>query len=77
VRNIGLQASDSAVIDTIIGLGRSLGLEVIAEGVETAEQRDFLAEHGCERCQGYLFGKPMAIEAFESALLTRGAEVAG
>jgi EAL domain-containing protein (putative c-di-GMP-specific phosphodiesterase class I) len=77
VRNIGLQASDSAVIDTIIGLGRSLGLEVIAEGVETAEQRDFLAAHGCERCQGYLFGKPMAIEAFESALLTRGAEVAG
>ncbi len=69
VRNIGLQASDSAVIDTIIGLGRSLGLEVIAEGVETAEQRDFLAEHGCERCQGYLFGKPMPIEAFESALV--------
>jgi len=71
VRNIGLQASDSAVIDTIIGLGRSLGLEVIAEGVETAEQRDFLAEHGCERCQGYLFGKPMAIEAFESALMAQ------
>ena len=71
VRNIGLQASDSAVIDTIIGLGRSLGLEVIAEGVETAEQRDFLAAHGCERCQGYLFGKPMAIEAFESALVAQ------
>jgi diguanylate cyclase (GGDEF)-like protein len=68
VRNIGLHAGDSAVIDSIIGLARSLGLEVIAEGVETAEQRDFLAEHGCERCQGYLFGKPMAITDFEANL---------
>jgi len=68
VRNIGLQASDSAVIDTIIGLARSLGLDVIAEGVETTEQRDFLAQHGCERCQGYLFGKPVTLEAFEAAL---------
>ena len=68
VHNIGLRASDSAVIDSIIGLARSLGLEVIAEGVETAEQRDFLAEHGCERCQGYLFGKPLAIAEFEAGL---------
>jgi diguanylate cyclase (GGDEF)-like protein len=68
VRNIGLQASDSAVIDTIIGLARSLGLEVIAEGVETSEQRDFLAQHGCERCQGYLFGKPVPITEFEASL---------
>ena len=69
VRNIGQQASDSVVIDTIIGLGRSLGLEVIAEGVETAEQRDFLAQHGCQLCQGYLFGKPVPIEEFESWLI--------
>jgi diguanylate cyclase (GGDEF)-like protein len=68
VRNIGQQASDSAVIDTIIGLARSLGLEVIAEGVETIEQREFLAHHGCERCQGYLFGKPVPIMEFEAAL---------
>jgi EAL domain-containing protein (putative c-di-GMP-specific phosphodiesterase class I) len=70
VRNIGLRASDSAVIDSIIGLARSLGLEVIAEGVETVEQRDFLAEHGCERCQGYLFGKPLTIAEFEENLLS-------
>jgi EAL domain-containing protein (putative c-di-GMP-specific phosphodiesterase class I) len=68
VRNIGLHASDSAVIDSIIGLARNLGLEVIAEGVETIEQRDFLAEHGCVRCQGYLFGKPVAIADFEASL---------
>lgn len=68
VRNIGYQASDSAVIDTIIGLARSLGLEVIAEGVETSAQCTFLAEHGCERCQGFLFGYPMPIDAFEASL---------
>ena len=65
VRNIGAQAGDSAVIDTIISLARSLNLEVIAEGVETTEQRDFLAQHGCTHCQGYLFGRPIPIQDFE------------
>lgn len=69
VRNIGHQASDSAVIDTIIGLARSLDLEVIAEGVETTEQRDFLNQHGCQLCQGYLFGKPMPLHEFEAWLV--------
>lgn len=68
VRNISLHASDSAVIDSIIGLAGSLGLEVIAEGVETEAQRDFLAQHGCACCQGYLFSKPLAIEGFEAWL---------
>ena len=70
VRNIGLQASDAAVIDSIIGLARSLELEVIAEGVETEAQRDFLAEHGCAHCQGYLFGHPLPIREFELQLAT-------
>jgi len=69
VRNIGLHANDSAVIDSIIGLARSLGLEVIAEGVETVEQRDFLADHGCNHCQGYLFAKPQPVEEFEAWLI--------
>ncbi len=68
VRNIGLHESDSAVIDSIIGLATSLGLEVIAEGVETLEQRDFLALHGCQRCQGYLFGRPLPISEFDAWL---------
>jgi diguanylate cyclase (GGDEF)-like protein len=70
VRNIGAQTSDSVVIDTIIGLAKSLHLEVIAEGVETTEQRDFLAAHGCKFCQGYLFGRPVPIADFEASLLS-------
>ncbi|WP_138516507.1 EAL domain-containing protein [Rhodoferax bucti] len=69
VRNIGVQATDSMIIQTIIGMGNNLGLEVLAEGVETEAQRDFLARHGCHRCQGYLFGKPVPLAAFEAQLL--------
>ena len=65
VRNIGMQASDSVIIDTIIGMASNLGLEVIAEGVETPEQRAFLLKHGCHMYQGYLFGKPMPLAQFE------------
>jgi len=70
VRNIGMLTADSAVIDSIIGLARSLDLEVIAEGVETAIQRDFLAEHGCEMYQGYFFGKPIPVAALEDWLVS-------
>lgn len=68
VRNIGLQVTDSMIIQTIIGMGNNLGIEVLAEGVETEEQRAFLAEHGCKLCQGYLFGRPMPAEAFNATL---------
>ena len=70
VRNIGLQASDSVIIDTIIGMASNLGLEVIAEGVETTAQRDFLLAHGCHLFQGYLFAKPVPIAQFEQALVS-------
>lgn len=69
VHNIGQKDSDAAVIDTIISLAKSLQLEVIAEGVETTEQRDFLEQHGCQMCQGYLFGKPMPLAEFETWLV--------
>ncbi|WP_293663084.1 EAL domain-containing protein, partial [Rhodoferax sp. OV413] len=68
VRNIGLQVTDSMIIQTIIGMGNNLGIEVLAEGVETEEQRAFLAEHGCKLCQGYLFGRPMPAQAFNAML---------
>ncbi len=70
VRNIGLQKADAVIIDTIIGMANSLGLEVIAEGVETLEQRNFLEAHGCHLYQGYLFGKPMLLADFEMQLDT-------
>jgi diguanylate cyclase (GGDEF)-like protein len=70
VRNIGLQVSDSVIIDTIIGMASNLGLEVIAEGVETTAQRDFLLAHGCHLFQGYLFAKPVPIAQFEQALVS-------
>jgi EAL domain-containing protein (putative c-di-GMP-specific phosphodiesterase class I) len=68
VRNIGQHARDAVVIDTIIGMAHNLGLEVIAEGAETAAQRSFLLSHGCKLFQGYLFAKPVPIGAFEHAL---------
>ena len=56
----GLESNpaDAAVVDLLIRLGSSLGLDVIAGGVETTEQSDFLRRHGCELGQGYLFARP-------------------
>ncbi len=58
VRDLLTDANDAAIACTVLGLGRSLGLEVLAEGVETPSQRKFLLRHGCQRFQGYLFGRP-------------------
>ncbi|MFZ2855765.1 MAG: EAL domain-containing protein [Rhodocyclaceae bacterium] len=64
VRDIVIDADDRAIVQAIISLASNLGLQVIAEGVETEEQRDFLACHGCCAYQGYLFSRPLPIEAF-------------
>ena len=69
VRNIGTKSTDSMIVQTIIGMANNLGIEVIAEGVETDAQRDFLWGAGCKLYQGYLFGKPMPVAEF-TALLT-------
>ena len=60
VRDLLSDASDAVIARTIIALGQSLGLKVIAEGVESVEQRDFLIGLGCESFQGYFFGRPVA-----------------
>ncbi len=68
VRNIGIRPVDALIAQTIIGMANNLGLEVIAEGVETQAQRTFLERHGCLLCQGYLFGRPVPLAQFEASL---------
>jgi len=61
-------SSRTAVIRAILSMGRSLGINVLAEGVETEPQRDFLIRHGCEMMQGYFFGRPVPPEEIEKKL---------
>jgi diguanylate cyclase (GGDEF)-like protein/PAS domain S-box-containing protein len=74
VRDIPGDLSDAVIVQTIIGMGRSLGLDVIAEGVENWEQHDFLRRQGCHAFQGYLFGRPIPCAEFET--LVRESEAA-
>jgi len=68
VRDALTDSNDAAIIRTIIALGQTLGMEVIAEGVETKAQRHFLAALGCNHYQGYLFSKPIPLKEFEQLL---------
>ncbi|MES2258776.1 MAG: EAL domain-containing protein [Pseudomonadota bacterium] len=67
-RNLAPDSSDMALSDAIIVMAHKLGLQVIAEGVETPEQRDLLAGAGCDYGQGYLFARPMPGEEFDAML---------
>ncbi|WP_371325299.1 EAL domain-containing protein [Dechloromonas sp. ZY10] len=71
VRDVLTDANDAAIARTVVALAGSLGLEVIAEGVETAEQRDFLAASGCYNYQGYFFSRPLPLAAFRDFLPSR------
>jgi len=66
VRDVLSDQNDAAIAQMIVTLGASLGLNVIAEGVETEQQRAFLSRLGCHAYQGYLFGRPMAADAFDA-----------
>ena len=69
VRNIGTKSTDSTIVQTIIGMANNLGIEVIAEGVETQVQRDFLWGAGCRLYQGHLFGRPVPVAEFTASLI--------
>jgi len=68
VRDIASDPNDAAIVQTIIAMTEALGLNVIAEGVETEVQREFLELRGCHAFQGYLFSKPLPLEKFETLL---------
>ncbi len=69
VKDILTNSNDAVIAKTIIALANSLGLSVIAEGVETEAQRNFLTQHGCPAYQGYLFSPPLPINAFEELMV--------
>ena len=75
VRDALTDPNDAAIAKTIVALGQSLGLTVIAEGVETQAQRDFLWQNGCYAYQGYFFGRPGPVQGLE-AFITQPAPLA-
>jgi EAL domain-containing protein (putative c-di-GMP-specific phosphodiesterase class I) len=66
VRDVLTDPNDAAIAKTVVALAHGLGLGVIAEGVESAAQRDFLAGAGCYAYQGYFFGRPVPVHEFEA-----------
>jgi diguanylate cyclase (GGDEF)-like protein/PAS domain S-box-containing protein len=77
VRDLAIDSNDKAIVRTIIAMAQSLNMNVIAEGVETEEQRQLLLDNGCTHYQGYLFGMPVPIEQFEMQLTGMQASPAG
>ena len=72
VRNLLSSSEDQAICQSVIGLGQALGLRVIAEGVETEAQADWLRQHGCDEAQGYLFARPAPTDEIANILKRYG-----
>lgn len=68
VRDLPQNSEDRAIAQAIIGMGKALGLTIVAEGVETSEQQEFLREHACDEIQGFLFSKPVAADKIAELL---------
>jgi EAL domain-containing protein (putative c-di-GMP-specific phosphodiesterase class I) len=68
VRDLPKDSEDQAIAQAIISMGKALGMTVVAEGVESAEQEMFLRSHGCDEMQGFLFSKPLPAEQLADLL---------
>ena len=68
ITDLGTNPQSIAIVHAVIGLGRSLSIPILAEGVETKAQHDILAEEGCDEVQGYLTGRPLAIADYAEAV---------
>ena len=68
VRDIAIDRDDEIIVQTIISMAHNLALDVIAEGVETIEQLEFLRKSGCKAFQGHLFGKPISQSEFNQLI---------
>jgi EAL domain-containing protein (putative c-di-GMP-specific phosphodiesterase class I) len=66
IRDLTVDTEDEAIVRAIVAMSKSLQLNVVAEGVESAEQLEILAELGCDYTQGYYFSKPLALEAADA-----------
>jgi EAL domain-containing protein (putative c-di-GMP-specific phosphodiesterase class I) len=66
VAGLGRDDEDEAIIDAVVNLGKSLGLRIVAEGVETVEQRDLLRARGCDEAQGFLYQRPVPADQLDA-----------
>ncbi len=74
VNGIPTNANDCVIVTAIVQMAHTLGLTVVAEGVETAAQLAFLEERGCEEYQGYLFSKPLAAKDWAALFASEGSD---
>jgi diguanylate cyclase (GGDEF)-like protein/PAS domain S-box-containing protein len=75
IRDLANDTSDAQLVETIILMAHNLGIDVVAEGVETKEQLDWLKSCGCQQIQGYFYSKPLQVEAFFAYLEARALDV--
>jgi len=68
VRELANDSDGATIVSAMIGMGRNLHMQVVAEGVETRQQLEILMEHGCHQAQGYYFGRPVPSEQFSRRL---------
>jgi diguanylate cyclase (GGDEF)-like protein/PAS domain S-box-containing protein len=76
IRDVAIDRDNASIVTTIIQMGHNLGLDVVAEGVESEEQLEFLRAHGCDFVQGHLFGDPIPADRFGEMLLAESAGAA-